>query len=130
MPEPVVKLRNVDIVFGEKPDAALPLIDEGKDRSQIQEETGQVLGVAGCSLDIVEGEVRKFEEKPRGDGALINGGYFVLSPKVIDRIEGDATTWEQEPVKGLSADNQWMAFKHEMDKLLPKNQIVIARKPA
>jgi glycine betaine/proline transport system ATP-binding protein len=57
MPEPVVKLRNVDIVFGEKPNAALPLIDEGKDRSQIQEETGQVLGVAGCSLDIVEGEV-------------------------------------------------------------------------
>ena len=65
------------------------------------------------ALDIADGSVRKFEEKPRGDGALINGGYFVLSPRVIDRIEGDATTWEQEPLKGLAADNQLMAFKHE-----------------
>ena len=65
------------------------------------------------ALDIVNGEVRKFQEKPRGDGALINGGFFVLSPKVIDRIENDATIWEQGPLKGLAADNQLMAFKHE-----------------
>jgi len=65
------------------------------------------------ALNIVGSEVRKFEEKPKGDGALINGGYFVLSPKVIDRIEGDHTIWEQEPLKGLASDNQLMAFKHE-----------------
>ena len=46
-----------------------------------------------------DNQVQKFEEKPKGDGALINGGYFVLSPKVIERIEGDNTIWEQEPLK-------------------------------
>lgn len=65
------------------------------------------------ALDIVDNEVRQFQEKPRGDGALINGGFFVLSPRVIDRISGDTTIWEQEPLKGLAADNQLMAFKHE-----------------
>ena len=45
-------------------------------------------------------------EKPRGDGAMINGGYFVLSPKVIDYIEDDSTTWEQEPLKKLAETNQ------------------------
>ena len=57
--------------------------------------------------------MRQFQEKPRGDGALINGGYFVLSPKVFKRIEGDASVWEQEPLKGLAKDGQLMAFKHE-----------------
>lgn len=65
------------------------------------------------ALKIIGNEVRQFEEKPRGDGALINGGYFVLSPKVIDRISDDSTIWEQEPLKGLASDNQLMAFKHE-----------------
>ncbi|WP_339916183.1 glucose-1-phosphate cytidylyltransferase [Yeosuana marina] len=65
------------------------------------------------ALNIEGNQILKFEEKPKGDGALINGGYFVLSPKVIDRIEGDATVWEQEPLKGLAEDNQLMAFKHE-----------------
>ena len=65
------------------------------------------------ALDIVNDKVCKFEEKPRGDGALINGGYFVLSPKVIERIENDATVWEQEPLKGLANDNELMAYKHE-----------------
>ena len=44
-----------------------------------------------------------FIEKPRGDGGLINGGFFVLSPRVIDRIDGDSTSWEQEPLAGLAA---------------------------
>jgi glucose-1-phosphate cytidylyltransferase len=57
--------------------------------------------------------VRQFQEKPRGDGALINGGFFVLSPKVLERIDGDACVWEQEPLKGLAKDGQLMAFKHE-----------------
>ncbi len=57
MADPVVRLRDVDIVFGDTPKTALPLIDEGKDRAEIQEATGQILGVAGCTLDIAEGEV-------------------------------------------------------------------------
>ena len=65
------------------------------------------------ALEIINNEVRQFQEKPRGDGALINGGFFVLSPKVIDRIENDTTIWEQQPLKGLAFDNQLMAFKHE-----------------
>ena len=64
------------------------------------------------ALDLVGNQVKKFEEKPRGDGALINGGYFVLSPKVIDRIEGDETIWEEEPIKSLALDGELMTFKH------------------
>ena len=63
-------------------------------------------------LNIKNNQVEKFEEKPIGDGALINGGYFVLSPKVIDRIKGDETTWEQEPLKGLATDGELMSYKH------------------
>ena len=65
------------------------------------------------ALSIEDNQVQKFEEKPKGDGALINGGYFVLSPKVIERIEGDNTTWEQEPLKGLASDGELMSFKHD-----------------
>ena len=60
-----------------------------------------------------DNQVQKFEEKPKGDGALINGGYFVLSPKVIERIEGDHTTWEQEPLKSLASDGELMSFNHD-----------------
>lgn len=65
------------------------------------------------ALEIDNGVVKKFQEKPRGDGALINGGFFVLSPKVFRRIDGDSSIWEQEPLKNLAFDNQLMAFKHE-----------------
>lgn len=65
------------------------------------------------ALDIVDGIVKQFQEKPKGDGALINGGFFVLSPKVIERIDGDTTIWEQEPLRGLAAENELMAFKHD-----------------
>jgi len=65
------------------------------------------------ALSIEDNQVQKFEEKPKGDGALINGGYFVLSPKVIERIEGDDTTWEQEPLKSLAMDRELMSFKHD-----------------
>ena len=57
--------------------------------------------------------VEKFEEKPKGDGALINGGYFILSPKVVERIINDNTTWEQEPLRSLARDNELMSYKHE-----------------
>lgn len=56
--------------------------------------------------------VAAFTEKPAGDGGMINGGFFVLSPKVLDRIAGDATVWEQEPLKGLAADGELMALDH------------------
>ncbi|TKD65100.1 glucose-1-phosphate cytidylyltransferase [Flavobacterium sp. ASW18X] len=65
------------------------------------------------ALEIHSSQVMKFQEKPKGDGALINGGFFVLSPKVIDRIENDASIWEQEPLKSLATDGELMAFKHE-----------------
>ena len=57
MGNPIVKFDNVDIVFGDRPQTALPLIDEGKTRTEIQEATGQILGVAKCSLEIEKGEV-------------------------------------------------------------------------
>lgn len=74
-----------------------------------------------------DGEVvRGFIEKPRGEGGWINGGFFVLSPKVIDYIADDATSWELEPMARLAAENQLMAFEHKgfwqpMDTLREKN---------
>jgi glucose-1-phosphate cytidylyltransferase len=65
------------------------------------------------ALDIKNGKVQKFTEKPKGDGALINGGFFVLSPNVLQRISDDNCIWEQEPLKGLAEDGNLMAFTHE-----------------
>lgn len=65
------------------------------------------------ALDISGSVVKNFQEKPRGDGALINGGFFVLSPKVLDRIKGNDSIWEQTPLQGLAKDNQLRAFKHD-----------------
>ena len=70
--------------------------------------------------------VSEFIEKPEGDGAYINGGFFVLSPKVLDLIEGDATIWENEPMEQLARTGQLGAFKHRgfwrpMDTLRDKN---------
>ena len=65
------------------------------------------------ALSIEDNQVKRFEEKPKGDGALINGGYFVLSPKVIERIESDHPIWEQEPLKSLASDGELMSFKHD-----------------
>ena len=65
------------------------------------------------SLQLAENNaVTGFQEKPQGDGGWINGGFFVLEPAVIDRIEGDATIWEQEPLKGLASDGQLTAYHH------------------
>jgi glucose-1-phosphate cytidylyltransferase len=62
----------------------------------------------------VEGEhVGHFEEKPVEEGGLINGGFFVLSPKVLDLIEGDAMPWESVPLQTLARDGELMAFRHE-----------------
>lgn len=72
------------------------------------------------------GIVEQFQEKPDGDGSWINGGYFVLSPKVIERINGDDTSWEREPLTGLAADGELVAYQHDgfwqpMDTLREKN---------
>ena len=75
----------------------------------------------------IEGEkVQGFTEKPRGEGGLINGGVFVISPQCLERIVDDTTSWEQEPLAGLAADGQLMAFPHAgfwqpMDTLREKN---------
>jgi glucose-1-phosphate cytidylyltransferase len=58
-------------------------------------------------------QVTGFREKPRGDGAWINGGFFVLSPKVGRYIEGDAAIWEQEPMRGLASDGQLAMYRHD-----------------
>ncbi len=61
----------------------------------------------------IEGEkIKNFREKPQGDGAMINGGFFVLSPHVIEYIEGDNTIWEKEPLERLAKDGQLAAFSH------------------
>jgi glucose-1-phosphate cytidylyltransferase len=67
-----------------------------------------------------------FSEKPRGDGGRINGGFFVLSPAVLDLIDDDATPWEREPMERLAARGDLMAFEHDgfwqpMDTLREKN---------
>ena len=64
------------------------------------------------ALDIQQGQVLNFKEKPKGDGAMINGGFFVLTPKVFDYLTDDSTVWEQEPLKNLAADGQLMAYEH------------------
>ncbi|MAD95444.1 MULTISPECIES: glucose-1-phosphate cytidylyltransferase [unclassified Limnobacter] len=65
------------------------------------------------ALDIREGKVLNFKEKPKGDGAMINGGFFVLSPKVLSYLGGDDTIWEQTPLQKLAGDGELMAFEHQ-----------------
>jgi glucose-1-phosphate cytidylyltransferase len=64
-------------------------------------------------LEMEGDKVKRFTEKPKGDGALVNGGFFVLSPKVLDRISGDDCVWEQAPLKGLAEDNNLMSYAHD-----------------
>lgn len=80
------------------------------------------------ALDIKDGQIRSFKEKPKGDGALINGGFFVLSPKVIDLIDGDSCVWEQKPLESLAKNSELMAFDHDgfwqpMDTLRDKHHL-------
>lgn len=72
--------------------------------------------------------VHSFMEKPRGDGAWINGGFFVCEPNVFEYIEGDATIWEKEPMEQLAGQNQLAAYKHNgfwkpMDTLRDKHEL-------
>jgi len=79
------------------------------------------------ALDIAEDQrVNTFKEKPKGDGGQINGGFFVLSPKVLDLLRDDQTVWEQEPLETLARTGQLKAYRHSgfwqpMDTLRDKN---------
>lgn len=80
------------------------------------------------ALQLEGSEVRGFVEKPEGEGGFINGGFFVLSPRCIERIEGDHISWEGEPLAGLAASGELRAFLHEgfwqpMDTLRDKNHL-------
>jgi glucose-1-phosphate cytidylyltransferase len=77
------------------------------------------------ALDIQGGQVMSFKEKPKGDGAFVNAGFFVLSPKVFRYLINDKTIWEQQPLIQLAADHQLMAYQHHgfwqpMDTLFDK----------
>lgn len=81
------------------------------------------------SLDIdKDNNVKSFVEKPDGDGKWVNAGYFILSPKVFNYIEGDSTFFEREPLESLAKDNQLAAYQHHgfwmpMDKLSDKQDL-------
>ena len=65
------------------------------------------------ALDIHDGTVLSFKEKPRGDGALVNGGFFVLSPRVLKYLEDDDTVWERDPLQRLAEEGQLRSFQHD-----------------
>jgi glucose-1-phosphate cytidylyltransferase len=64
------------------------------------------------ALDIQLGRVCSFQEKPMGDGGMINGGFFVLSPRVLGYLKDDRTAWEQQPLQRLAAEGEVMAYEH------------------
>ena len=64
------------------------------------------------ALDIEGNQIKRFMEKPKGDGGMINGGFFVLSPSVLEYLENDATVWEQQPLQRLATEGQLMAYEH------------------
>ena len=79
-------------------------------------------------MKIQNDTVSKFQEKPLGDGNWINGGFFVLEPKVIDYISDSNTSWELEPLEKLSEEKELSAFQHRgfwqpVDTLRDKNQL-------
>lgn len=80
------------------------------------------------ALDIRDGRVEHFLEKPEGDGGSINAGFFVLAPAVLGYIKDDATTWEQEPLRTLATEGELMAYQHRgfwqpMDTLRDKTHL-------
>ncbi len=80
------------------------------------------------ALEVTGDKVISFREKPQGDDAWINGGFFVLSPKVIDYIDDDSTTWEGDPIARIASDDQLRAWFHKgfwqpMDTLRDKNHL-------
>ncbi len=80
------------------------------------------------ALNCQGNRVQRFEEKPKGEGGWINGGFFVLEPKVVDYIADSQTSWEREPLERLASEGQLCAYRHEgfwhaMDTLRDKNKL-------
>ena len=80
------------------------------------------------TLDENEGKIKSFKEKPKGDGAWVNGGFFVLEPEIFEFIKDDSTVWEQSPMERLAQEGQLSAFRHQgfwqpMDTLRDKNML-------
>jgi len=80
------------------------------------------------TLNINENKIQRFQEKPRGDGNWINGGFFVLEPKIFNYIEDDSTPWERQPLEKLAEEKQLAAYKHTdfwqpLDTLRDKNHL-------
>jgi glucose-1-phosphate cytidylyltransferase len=80
------------------------------------------------AVELENNRVRRFQEKPNGDGAWVNSGFFVLSPKVIDYIDDDHSVWEQAPLERLAKEKQLSVWRHEgfwqpMDTLRDKNYL-------
>ncbi|MEL6298361.1 MAG: glucose-1-phosphate cytidylyltransferase [Pseudomonadota bacterium] len=78
------------------------------------------------AIELLDDSVSHFVEKPEGDGRWISGGFFVCEPSVLDRIAGDGTVWEREPLEGLARDGQLSAYRHRgfwsaMDTLRDRN---------
>jgi glucose-1-phosphate cytidylyltransferase len=78
------------------------------------------------ALDLKDNKVTTFKEKPKGDGGMINGGFFVLSPSVLDLLKDDSTVWERGPLESLAQSQQMAAYEHKgfwqpMDTLRDKN---------
>jgi glucose-1-phosphate cytidylyltransferase len=80
------------------------------------------------ALVVEDSRVKRFEEKPHGDGGWINGGFFVLQPEVLDHIQGDETVWERGPIEKFARQGELAAFPHRgfwhaMDTLRDKNHL-------
>jgi len=80
------------------------------------------------ALELSDSQITGFTEKPRGDGGLINGGFFVLSPKVLSLINDDSASWEEGPLQSLAKQGELVAWKHSdfwhaMDTLRDKNYL-------
>ena len=80
------------------------------------------------ALEISGNKISNFKEKPAGDGNWINGGFFILEPKIFDYIEGDSTIWEKEPLEKLVQDKQLNVYRHDdfwqpLDTLRDKNYL-------
>jgi glucose-1-phosphate cytidylyltransferase len=88
------------------------VVDFHKTQGKLATVTAVIPGGRFGNLKIESGNVEKFEEKPAGENGWINAGFFVLSPKVIDLIEGDSTIWEREPLEALVKSGNLSAYQH------------------
>ena len=80
------------------------------------------------ALNLQDDTVTSFNEKPKGEGGMVNCGYFVLNPKVFDYVDSDHTVWEEEPLSNLAKEGQLKAYHHDgfwqpMDTLRDKNYL-------